>query len=206
MSKNSDDDYLENIILGKPGKIPPKILAKMHEFYVSGPITGPEDYVEDFDTIRHLTEEDEVKIYLNSCGGVLATAIQWMRVLAETAAHVTVSVEGDCMSAATMIFLSADRFEISPFSSFMVHNYSGGVGGKGHEIYGQAQYERKWSENLLREVYKHFLTEAEIISVLDGKDLWMDVEELVSRMEQRTVLLQQEADLEEATKPKPESE
>ena len=202
MSKaNIDDDFIEGIVMGRPNKIPPKILAKMHEFYVSGPITGPEDYVEDFNVIRHLGPDDEIKIYLNSCGGVLATAIQYMRVLSETPALVTVSVEGDCMSAATMIFLAADVFEISPFSSFMVHNYSGGVGGKGHEIYGQAQYERKWSENLLREVYEYFLTEVEITSVLDGKDLWMDVDELVLRMEKRSKALQELADLEDATKP-----
>lgn len=164
----------------------PKVMARVFEFYISGPITGPEDYIDTFDTIRHATENDIVKIYLNSGGGYLATAIQFMRVMAETEALVIVSVEGDCMSAATMIFLCADQFEITPHSSFMVHNYSGGTGGKGHEMYGQVQYERKWSEKLLREVYDSFLTEAEINSVLDGKDLWMDVDELVDRMEKRT--------------------
>lgn len=201
MSKNSEDDFIEGIMLGSSKQLPPKILARMYEFYVSGNITSPENYIEDFNTIRHLTSEDVVKVYLNSCGGYLATAIQYMRVLAETEATVIVSIEGDCMSAATMIFLAADQWEITPHSSFMIHNYSGGTGGKGHEMYGQVQYERKWSEKLLREVYEHFLTEQEVIAVLDGKDLWMDVDELVVRMEKRAKALQELTELEEQTKP-----
>lgn len=197
------EDYLEQdtYLVGSYKQLPPKVLSRMHEFYVSGPIEGPENYVEDFNVIRHLGPDDVVKIYLNSCGGYLSTAIQYMRVLAETEALVIVSVEGDCMSAATMIFLAADQYEITPHSSFMIHNYSGGTGGKGHEMYGQVQYERKWSEKLLREVYDSFLTDKEIDSVLDGKDLWMDVDELVVRMEARTKAFQELAELEEATKP-----
>jgi len=38
-------------------------------------------------------------------GGNLDTAIQFIRVLGETQAEVITSVEGSCMSAATMIFL-----------------------------------------------------------------------------------------------------
>lgn len=201
MSKQEQVETEYGYILGGTKRIPPKVLSRMEEFYVSGPITGPENYVEDFNTIRHMGPDDVVKIYLNSCGGYLSTAIQYMRVLAETEALVIVSVEGDCMSAATMLFLVADQWEVTPHSSFMIHNYSGGTGGKGHEMYGQVQYERKWSEKLLREVYEHFLTEAEITSVLDGKDLWMDVDELVDRMEKRSKALEELAELEEATKP-----
>lgn len=200
MNRN-DDDFIEGIMLGNSKSLPPKVLARMHEFYVSGPISSPEDYIEDFNVIRHLGPDDVVKIYLNSCGGYLSTAIQYMRVLSETEALVVVSVEGDCMSAATMIFLAADQYEITPHSSFMIHNYSGGTGGKGHEMYGQVQYERKWSEKLLREVYEYFLTDAEINAVLDGKDLWMDVDELVLRMEKRAAALQELAKLEKETKP-----
>lgn len=201
MSKATDDDFIEGIMLGGSKQLAPKILSRMFEFYVSGPITSPENYIDDFNVIRHLGPEDVVKVYLNSGGGYLATAIQYMRVLAETEATVIVSIEGDCMSAATMIFLAADQWEVTPHSSFMIHNYSGGTGGKGHEMYGQVQYERKWSEKLLREVYEYFLTEKEISAVLDGKDLWMDVDELVLRMEKRSKALQELADLDNATKP-----
>lgn len=158
-----------------------KVAAQLYEFYLSGVITEPEDYVEWFDTIRNATENDTVKIYINSQGGVVDTAIQFMRVLSETEAHVICSVEGSCMSAATMVFLCAQEFEITPFSLFMMHNYSGGMFGKGAELYDQAVFERKWSTEYFRYIYKDFLEEAEITSLLDNKDIWLTSTEVMER-------------------------
>ena len=87
------------------------------------------------------------------------------------------------MSAASMIFLQATVFEISEHSMFMIHNYSGGTIGKGGEMYDNIVYERKWSDNLLHKVYKDFLTEEEIHSVLNNKDLWLDGDEVLERIE-----------------------
>lgn len=158
-----------------------KVVAQLYEFYLSGAITQPDDYVEWFDTIRNATENDTVKIYINSQGGVVDTAIQFMRVLSETEAHVICSVEGSCMSAATMVFLCAQEFEITPFSLFMMHNYSGGMFGKGAELYDQAVFERKWSTEYFRYIYKDFLEEAEITSLLDNKDIWFTSTEVMER-------------------------
>lgn len=158
-----------------------KVVAQLYEFYLSGAITEPEDYVEWFDTIRNATENDTVKIYINSQGGMVDTAIQFMRVLSETDAHVICSIEGSCMSAATMVFLCAQEFEITPFSLFMMHNYSGGMFGKGAELYDQAVFERKWSTAYFRYIYKDFLEESEITSLLDNKDIWLGSDEVMER-------------------------
>ena len=159
-----------------------KPLSTMHEFYLTGEIESAENYVEWFDTIRHAGEHDVIKIYINSYGGDLFTAIQFLRVLAETAATKIVSVEGACMSAATMIFMCADNYEVTPHSVFMFHNYSGGTIGKGGEMIDQLLHERKWSENLLKNIYEGFMTADEIESMLDNKDIWMDGEEVVKRI------------------------
>lgn len=159
-----------------------RAVARVHEFYLSGTIGSADEYVDWFDIIRHASENDVVKVYINSYGGDLFTAIQFMRALGETSATVAVSVEGACMSAATMVFLTADMFEVSAHSMFMFHNYSGGTFGKGGEMLDQLQHERAWSEKLLREVYSDFLTDKEINSMLDNKDLWMDGDEVVKRL------------------------
>ena len=157
--------------------------SAIYEFYLSGIITGPEDYIEWFNTIRSAGPQDEVKIYINSSGGDLNCALQFMRVLSETQATVICSVEGSCMSAATMIFLCADVFEVTPHSLFMFHNYSGGIFGKGGEIYDQAVFEREWSKQFLQHIYKNFLTSKEIDSLLENKDLWLHSEEVSNRVE-----------------------
>jgi len=176
------------------GAITPKVSSQIYEFYISGQIASPDTYIQWFDTIRHAKADDTIKIYINSYGGDMFTGIQFMRVLAETEALVICSVEGACMSAATMIFLCADQFEVTPHSMFMFHNYSGGTFGKGGEMYGQIQHERKWSETLLKEIYDGFLTTDEIKSLLDNKDMWMDVDEVILRMEERAIKWKKEED------------
>ena len=167
-----------------------KAIAHLHEYYLVGEIEEASKYTEWFNQIRHYPENDFVKIYINSCGGDLWSAIQFMRVIRECKAPVMVSVEGACMSAATIVFLMADEYEISAHSMFMFHNYSGGTIGKGGEMIDQIKHERKWSEGLLTEIYSDFLNPDEIRSILDNKDIWMGGEEVVNRLNKRKKALQ----------------
>jgi ATP-dependent protease ClpP protease subunit len=102
--------------------------------------------------------------------------------MSDTEATVTTSVEGACMSAATMIFLHGHTQEVTPHSLFMFHDYSSGTFGKGGEQYDQIQFERGWSRKFLTEVYAGFLTDIEIESMMHNKDIWMDSEEVVKRL------------------------
>ena len=63
-----------------------------------------------------------------------------------------------------------------------------------HEIHSQVTFDKGWSEKMLREIYKDFLTEQEITRVLDGADLWMDGDEIISRLKARTEKMQKEAE------------
>jgi ATP-dependent protease ClpP protease subunit len=162
-----------------------KPIISVHEFYLLGNIESADEYIDWFDTMRHAGKNDIIKIYINSYGGDMFTAIQFLRVLNETEASIIVSVEGACMSAATMIFMCANNIEVSDHSMFMFHNYSGGAIGKGGEMLDQLQHERAWSEKLLRSVYEDFLTEAEIQAMLNNKDLWMDGIEVMKRLKKK---------------------
>lgn len=179
-----------------------KQLVNVHELYLSGEIESSEEYIQWFDTIRHAGETDVIKIYINSPGGDVFTAIQFMRALQETSANVVMSVEGLCASAATMIMLCGDSFEISEHSMFMFHNYSGGAIGKGGEMFDQLKYERVWSEKLLVDTYGGFLTEEEITSMLDNRDIWMDGEEVIKRLTKKKEAMEA-AEEAEKTKKKP---
>lgn len=167
-----------------------KPLAHLHEYYITGPIEEANKYTEWFNQIRHASPADIIKLYINSEGGSLWTAIQFMRVIRECKAPVVASVEGACMSAATIIFLMSDTYEISPHSMFMFHNYSGGTIGKGGEMIDQIKHERVWSEKLLFEIYENFLTDSEIRSILENKDIWMTAEEVVQRLNRKAKLMQ----------------
>lgn len=180
----------------------------VHEFYVTGAIESADEYTEWFHTIRNANATDVVKLHINSPGGDLWTAIQFVHVLAETEATIQIAVEGACMSAATLLFLMGHEYEVSPHAMFMIHNYSGGSLGKGGEMYDNIVHERKWSENLLHDAYDGFLTQDEIKSVLDNKDLWMGTKEVLERLEKRQAYLEnlqallKEAELKAAEKSK----
>lgn len=177
-----------------------KQVVNVYELYLSGELESPEEYIQWFDIIRHAGDNDVIKIYINCPGGDAFTAIQFLRVLSETAAQVVVSVEGMCASAATMIMLGADSYEISEHSTFMIHNYSGGLAGKGHEMYAQADYEKKWSSNLLKKIYENFLTDEEIEKVANGTDLWMDGSDVIARLEKRKEIMEKEEESGETEK------
>ena len=179
------DNYLDPKLFGqdKYSNSFSKPVAQLHEFYLSGPVLDAEEYIDWFDTIRNASEIDTIRIYINSPGGDLYTTLQFLRVMSDTPATIVTSVEGACMSAATMIFLHGHTHEITPHSLFMFHNYSAGTFGKGGEMYDQLQFERKWSENFMRAVYRDFLAEDEIQSMLNNRDIWMTSDEVAQRLE-----------------------
>ncbi len=179
------DNYLDPKLFGqdKYTNSFSKPVAQLHEFYLSGPVLDAEEYIDWFDCIRNASEIDTIRIYINSPGGDLYTTLQFLRVMSDTEATIVNSVEGACMSAATMIFLHGHTHEITPHSLFMFHNYSAGTFGKGGEMYDQLQFERKWSENFMRAVYRDFLAEDEIQSMLNNRDIWMTSDEVAQRLE-----------------------
>lgn len=173
-------------------------LGSVYEFYLTGEITEAEDYTEWFNTIRNATENDVVRIFINSPGGDLFTAIQFMRALRESRARIAVSVEGACMSAATIIFLCGDEFEITPHSLFMIHQYTSGYFGRGNHIRDQVKVESKWSEDLFNDIYEGFLSKDEIRSMIEGQDIWFTHDEAIARLNKRGEVRKAKAEKEEA--------
>lgn len=176
-----------NKMMGESGKdkFEGKPIGHVFDIYLCGEILPPENYIDQFEIIRNSGESDVVRLHINSHGGDLSTAIQFNRVIQESQAQIVASAEGYCMSAATMIFLAANMFEISDHCFFMFHNYSGGSFGKGGEMYDHIISERKWSDKLVNKVYHDFLTTEEIKSILDNKDIWMDGDEVKKRLEKK---------------------
>jgi ATP-dependent protease ClpP protease subunit len=160
------------------------------EFYLCGEIGDPEDYVEWFHILRNARESDIVRFHINSPGGNMFTAVHFMQALEECQAHLVMNVAGGCMSAATLIFLAGDEYMVNEHSAFLFHNYSGGVAGKGGEMYHSVVHQRKWSENILRKVYVDFLTDDEISHLIEDKDIWMEANDVIDRLKKRNEIIE----------------
>ena len=93
-----------------------RAVSNIYDLYLTGPIEDAKQYQDWNQMMRSATENDIIYIHINSGGGEMFTAIQLMRSMQETQACVVASVEGMCMSAATLLFLTADVCEISEHS------------------------------------------------------------------------------------------
>ena len=165
-------------------RIYPQVNASTHTFYLYE-VGDPEDYIEWYEAMRKAGPHDTIYIHINSIGGRMSTAQQMLRCMNECQGTIIASVEGECASAATLIFLAADGWEVSPHSIFMFHNYSGGVFGKGGEMYDRIEFEKKWAEALMREAYTDFLTEEEMTEMFLGKDQYFTSDEVMEKLNHR---------------------
>lgn len=184
-------------------------VAWLHTFYLSGTIENASNYAEWFEIIRTAGPDDIVCMNINSMGGSYHTALQFRRVMMESMATISCSIEGECHSAASIIYLSGDQFSVSEGSSMLIHDYSSIVGGKGSEMIRQIQHEKISIDTFLKDVYDKFLTDQEIQNVVSGQDMWLDDDLIIERtqkmVEERDKMnVSPEENLEE--EPEPEQE
>jgi ATP-dependent protease ClpP protease subunit len=69
----------------------------------------------------------------------------------------------------------------------MIHNYSGGASGKGHEMKAQMDFTDSQLNKAFNEVYGGFLTAHEMELVIAGKDFWMGKDEVIKRLNARAL-------------------
>lgn len=155
---------------------------KSYNIYLTDYITGPEEYTNVFDTLLNAVEENTIIFILATGGGRLDTTNK-IRGLAKITKAKTVAIVGDVASAGTILALSFDDIIVIPNIEFMIHNYSGEVGGKAHEIYTHSAFLQKEMPQVFKEYYKDFLTEEELSSVLLGQDIYLNSFEVEERWE-----------------------
>jgi ATP-dependent protease ClpP protease subunit len=95
-----------------------------------------------------------------------------------TIAHLS----GTVASAATVIGLSCDDLLVSPFLSFMAHNYFHGVQGTGNQVKDYVDFTDRELKRAFRLIYTNFLTEEEIQLVTErDKEVWLNEVEVAER-------------------------
>lgn len=176
----------EEIVSSEDGTVAVIVTPQTHnqiDIYVTGGIGAPRDYLSVYHTLASASKDDIVYIHFNSEGGNSGTAIQFRHAIQNCPAMVVGVVQGNCMSAASMILLACDSFVVADFSVLLCHNYRGFLSGKGDEMFDQVTFMQKWCENMIREIYAGFLSDDEIDQIMNGKDIWMDHTETRNRLE-----------------------
>lgn len=151
--------------------------------YLSNEVIEPAAFNELCDCVAKATEEDLIILKINNGGGDISSAFMLIDSIKASPATVQVELSGTVASAATMIALAVESMTVSPFCSFMVHNYSGGMAGKGNELKARQKHIDSHLELVFESIYVDLLTPEEIVSVIDGTDIWLSGTEVVDRLD-----------------------
>ena len=153
--------------------------------YLTDVIEAPSLYNELCYKLDNASPAEEFFIYINTPGGILDAAIMLVSSIKNTAANTTARLSGTVASAGTIIALACRNVEIADHTAFMIHNYSGGLFGKGHELKAHQEFVDANLNKSFSSFYEGFLTPAEIKRVIDGKDYWMNKDEVLSKKKKK---------------------
>lgn len=157
--------------------------VSVHHFYVVDEIGDVGPFLDMVNVLKTAEQHDTIFIYLNTPGGNLYTAIQLISAIRQSQATVVTCIEGMVASAGTLLFLAGHKHVVNPNCTFMIHNYSHGMFGKGNETALQSRHSEYFFAKLAKDMYGRFLTPEEIEAVTNGKDLWMESEEVLKRLD-----------------------
>jgi ATP-dependent protease ClpP protease subunit len=169
-----------------------KQTKNIYHLWLIDEIGEPKQYLKWYDILQCATEEDLVIIHINCYGGDLFTAIQIVTQIKTCSAQVVCQIESTCASAATMVALACDGMICYPHGYMMIHTSSGFSYGKQSDIKKQEDFYNPWLEDFFTEIYKHFLTKKEISEVLDGKDMWLNANDVMERFKKRVDIINRE--------------
>ena len=160
-------------------------------WFISGVIKHVGQYTDFLTCLRQANEGDIVDVNLKSDGGSLAVSEIVAKEIKNTEAHVHISVDSECASAATVWVILADSYEIDDNSSWLIHEPSFGTApDTTSNIEGYVAHSKIIIERWLHRYYDDILTQEEIARLRTGYQMWITGDEMTSRLRERDNRLQ----------------
>ena len=153
--------------------------------YLTGAIDEPCEYNELCYLLNTADNKTTIELFINTPGGIVDSAFMIANAIADSKAWVVAHLAGTVASAGTIITMACDELVLTPHLSFMIHNYSGGMAGKGNEMKARQKFVDAHLNDAFRAFYLGFLTEDEMDKVIEGTDMWMGTDEVAERWNQK---------------------
>lgn len=131
--------------------------------------------------LENAKEEDEIVIYLQTPGGSVNAGEAFVHAMRKCLAPIHIVATGGVHSMGTHILMEADSVELSHGFNALVHCGSDGAYGNVNEYRAKSKFDSEFRDRQFREAYEGFLTEDEISSALEGKDIWLDAQSWLDR-------------------------
>lgn len=154
----------------------------IYTIYLDDEIGEPAEYREAMQVLEGAQENDVVYLSINSPGGRLDSGLMLINGIRSCAAPVIGQIHADCGSMATGVALACDSWQLGEFAYFFCHAASYGIFGKAQEVRGQSSFMEAYVDKFLKSMYSGFLSTKEIALVSRGEDLWIDRDNLVTRL------------------------
>lgn len=178
-----EEDEGGEMMIHEPFKVyTSPVTATHYDVYLSNPFIEPAYYDDLCQLLRRAGENDTVRMYLNTPGGDMAAGLAIIQAMRESKATITTVLHPMAFSMGALMFLCGDKQEAAPGSILMFHTYSSGLSGKGSEQVAEVHANNAWFECVLKETCMPFLTRAELKSLMQGKDLWLQYPEIEKRL------------------------
>ena len=168
------------------GQIPITKRGNEYNCYLSSDIEAPFLYDELCEILVTAAKTDRIILHINSGGGYIDSAFKIVAAIKRSKATTVARLTGTIASAATIITLKCDEVEVEDYTHFMIHNYSTGAQGKGHEVLDYITFNDRDLKVTFKDIYSGFLSEEEIVDVIKGKDLWLNASEVRERLSTKT--------------------
>lgn len=171
----------EHPVWDRPVPITHDAALGIYNCYLTGGIEDPFNYNELCYVLEQAAKGEVVVLHINTYGGHIDSAFKIIASIKRSNATVVARLTGTVASAGTIIALSCHDLQVEDFTHFMIHNYSTGTQGKGHEIMEYVNFNDKELKKTFTTLYANFLSTREINEVLKGKDIWLTAEQTRER-------------------------
>lgn len=182
---------LDNPFQSSRIRVLPKILSDI-TIYLDDDIEEPSKYRDETQVLLNAHPEDDITVIINSGGGRVDTALQLVEAMNYSPANITAVITGNCMSAATLIALTAHQVLVLDSAEIMMHQGSFGSFGTSPRIKDHVDFTHGQLNKMIDKFYTGFLTKKEIDELKGGKEFWFNADEARSRFESRIKFLKAE--------------
>lgn len=171
----SQEKYLNYVII--------PVTNEVVKIFIDESIREPKYYRGVIHKLQTLSERDVVILHIDSPGGYLDGAMALIDAMENTQAKTIAVISGMAASAASIIALRADEVVVSHNARMLVHPARYGYVGKMVDVRDHVKFNDRYISKIFEDSYEGFLSPDEITQCIDGKELYMDSEEILERLE-----------------------
>jgi ATP-dependent protease ClpP protease subunit len=154
-----------------------------YTIHITDDVVEPAEYARIVDVLRNAKDTDTIIVYVTTYGGYSDTADLLRQSIIKSPATVIGRAAGTVASAGTIIFIACDEYEITPTTTFLFHEGSGGTGPVKHsDAQAAIDFTKKHLPDVFKTAYGELLTPKEYKELSQGKELFLSGRAVTERL------------------------